>query len=136
MAKTPSRKVLPRSTKVAKRTNLTRGASGKTGTATPVRKTAPATAKPSDQTMTQRAGNKQARVLEMLSRPAGATITAIMKVTGWQSHSVRGFFAGVIRKKLKLTLTSDVVDTGRIYKITGNAGLNAGTGSKPMKTAA
>ena len=136
MAKTPSRKVLPRSTKVAKRTNSTRAASRKTGKATRVRKTAPAIAKPSDQTMTQRAGSKQARVLEMLSHPAGATITAIMKVTGWQSHSVRGFLAGVVRKKLKLTLTSDVVDIGRVYKITGNAGLGAGTGSKPMKTAA
>ena len=136
MAKTPSRKVLPRSTKVLRHKNSTRGASRKTGKATPVRKTAPAIAKPSDQTRTQRAGSKQARVLEMLSQPAGATIAAIMKVTGWQSHSVRGFFAGVVRKKLKLTLTSDVVDTGRVYKITGNAGLDAGTGSKPMKTAA
>ena len=136
MAKTPSRKVIPRSTKIAKRTNLTRAASRKTGKAAPVRKTTPATAKPSDQTLTQRAGSKRALVLEMLSRPAGATITAIMKVTGWQSHSVRGFFAGVVRKRLKLNLTSDVVDAGRIYKITGNAGLNAGTGSKPMKTAA
>lgn len=136
MAKTPSRNVLPRSTKVAKRTNLTRGASRKTGKATPVRKTAPAIAKPSDQKMTPRAGSKQVRVLEMLSHPAGATIAAIMKMTGWQSHSVRGFFAGVVRKKLKLTLTSDVVDIGRVYKITGNAGLDAETGSKPMKTAA
>ncbi len=138
MAKTSSRKVLPRSTKVSRHTNLARDASRKTGNATPVRKTAPSITKPSAQTVTQRAGSKQARVLEMLSKPAGATIDAIMKVTGWQSHSVRGFFAGVVRTKLKLSLTSDVTDTdtGRVYKITGNAGLDAGLGLKPVKTAA
>ena len=136
MAKTPSRNVLPRSKKALRHLNSTRGASRKTGKATPVRKTAPVVAKHSDRTMTRRAGSKQSRVLQVLSQPAGATVAAIMKLTGWQSHSVRGFLAGVVRKKLKLTLTSDVTDTGRVYKITGNAGLDVGTGSKPIKTAA
>ncbi len=119
MAKTPSRKVLLRSKRVYGHTNSTRGASRKTGNATPIR-TAPATAKLSNLTMTQRAGSKQAQVLEMLSQPAGTTIAAIMKVTGLKSRSVRGFFAGVVRKKLKLTLTSEVADTGRVYKVTGS----------------
>ncbi|WP_244553424.1 DUF3489 domain-containing protein [Nitrobacter vulgaris] len=86
--------------------------------------------------MQPRAGSKQARVIEMLMTHEGTTIGDIMKATDWQQHSVRGFFAGIIRKKLKLTLTSEAAQTGRIYKIIGNAASAASTGSKPGKAAA
>ena len=64
-------------------------------------------------------GSKQARLIAMLQSPAGATIAAMMDATGWQQHSVRGFLAGVVRKRLKLTLSSKKVDGNRVYQIGG-----------------
>ncbi|HWX29521.1 MAG TPA: DUF3489 domain-containing protein [Steroidobacteraceae bacterium] len=68
------------------------------------------------------AGSKQGRVIAMLRSPAGATIAAMMKTTGWQQHSVRGFLAGVVRKRLKLKLGSSKVDGNQVYRITSADG--------------
>ena len=64
-------------------------------------------------------GSKQSRVIAMLQSPQGATIAAMMDATEWQQHSVRGFLAGVVRKRLKLKLSSRKVDGNRVYQIAG-----------------
>lgn len=65
-----------------------------------------------------RADSKQAQVIGMLKRPQGATIGQIVEATGWQAHTVRGTFAGALKKKLGLEIISSKADGGdRIYQI-------------------
>ena len=65
-----------------------------------------------------RDGSKAAKVLDLLKRPGGATAKELMKATGWQPHSVRGFLSGTVGKKMGLTLTSTKGDEGeRIYSV-------------------
>jgi hypothetical protein len=62
-------------------------------------------------------GSKKARIIAMLRAPGGVTIEAMARAAKWQPHSVRGFLAGVVRKKLGLTLVSADGENGRVYRI-------------------
>lgn len=74
---------------------------------------------PVSNTKTKKANraSKQSQVIAMLQSPKGATIAAMMKAASWQQHSVRGFLAGVVRKRLKLKLDSKLIDGERVYRI-------------------
>jgi hypothetical protein len=65
------------------------------------------------------ATTKQAQVIEMLQRPAGATIDEIIALTAWQRHTVRGLIAGALKKKLGLDVISETAKRGRVYRIVG-----------------
>src|SRR5207244_11539333 len=61
--------------------------------------------------------SKTARVIALLQRPQGATLQAIMRATGWQTHSVRGFIRGQLKKKLGLRVRASVREGERVYSI-------------------
>ena len=64
-----------------------------------------------------RDGTKQAQLIAMLRRPEGATIAQIVEATSWLPHTVRGFLAGALKKKLGLSVTSEKVEGTRIYRL-------------------
>jgi hypothetical protein len=67
-----------------------------------------------------RDGSKASKVLDLLKRPDGATAKELMKATGWQPHSVRGFLSGTVSKKMGLAVTSTKGEDGeRTYAIKG-----------------
>jgi hypothetical protein len=109
-------------------------AAKKLSDASPARSTAATTASKTTaepKIKTTESGSKQTRVIALLSSTGGTTIAAMMKATGWQQHSVRGFMAGVVRKKLKLKLDSKKIDGTRVYRI--YRGDDRGTAAKQPK---
>lgn len=79
----------------------------------PAKKTLSAKAKPGG----PRPTSKIAKVVEMLRKPGGASIKAIMAATDWQAHSVRGAIAGAIKKKMGLKVMAETRGDERIYRI-------------------
>ena len=65
-----------------------------------------------------RQGSKTAKVLDLLKRSGGASLKELMKATGWQVHSVRGFLSGAVGKKMGLAVTSTKAeDEERRYSV-------------------
>src|SRR5258705_13440121 len=89
---------------------------------------------PASSKSTPRPDTKHNRIVAMLRAPAGATIAAIMTATDWQQHSVRGFLAGVVRKKLWLNLISEQTEKGRVYRIKDGKASTA-TADRPKRAA-
>ena len=57
-------------------------------------------------------GSKSVRITALLSRPGGATISGLMKMTGWQAHSIRGFMSGALKKRKGLLVSGHKDETG------------------------
>ena len=105
---TKKARVAPKGAHVAKKT-------AKSGKKASPPKKAPKSAK---KATGARGGSKTAKVLELLRRTGGVTAKELMKATGWQPHSVRGFLSGTIGKKMGLTVTSSKGQNGeRSYSV-------------------
>jgi hypothetical protein len=98
-----------------------RSGAKRTGVSAKATKTSPNRANPD---------SKQDKIVALLQRPKGATLDALVKETQWQKHSVRGFLAGTVRKKLKLPLLSEKIDGVRTYRI------GSGKAAKSERTSA
>ncbi len=89
-------------------------------TAGPTRPVASSDASPDSASKKRVDRSKSDAVLKKLRSARGVTVAQIMEATGWQAHSVRGFLSAVVRKKLGLTLTSEIGKDGqRRYRVVG-----------------
>jgi hypothetical protein len=65
-----------------------------------------------------RRGSKTAKILDLLKRPGGVTLKELIKATGWQAHSVRGFLSATVGKKMGTAVKSAKrVDGERAYRL-------------------
>lgn len=114
----PAEGAQPKANKKAKR--APQGAKGAKTKGKSAKKATPAKKAPkgAKKAKSAREGTKTDQVLALLKRPGGVTAKELMKATGWQPHSVRGFLSGTIRKKMGLTVTSTKGDEGeRTYSV-------------------
>jgi hypothetical protein len=110
----PETKASKKATAGARRANVTPAKGKARKKATPAKK-APKSAK---KATGARDGSKTATILEMLKRPEGAIAKELLKATGWQPHSLRGFISGTLGKKMGLTVTSTRGEDGeRSYSV-------------------
>ncbi len=99
------------------------GAGTKPSAPTQTQRTSKVAASPPPATQRGAHQTKQEKVLVLLNRPDGATIVDLIEATRWQQHSVRGFLAGTVKKKLGLTLTSSAENGDpRRYRIVTRRG--------------
>jgi uncharacterized protein DUF3489 len=108
----------PAETKSSERPGRAKRSSSKKAAAPTAKATKASSGRPSPDT-------KQDRVVALLQQPRGATLDVLVNATGWQKHSVRGFLAGTVRKKLKLPLISEKVDGIRTYRIGASRAVKA-----------
>lgn len=105
-------KATKKATAGARRANVA-PAKGKSG-----KKATPAKKGPRSARNDAREGSKTAAILELLKRPSGATAKELLKATGWQPHSLRGFISGTLGKKMGFTVASTKGEDGeRTYSV-------------------
>jgi hypothetical protein len=98
---------------------MTSSSSKSTAATTTAQQTAKGAKQPKKAATVDPPGGKPGKVVTLLKRPKGATITDLMKATDWQAHSVRGAISGAIKKKLKLSVVSEKTGSVHTYRIRG-----------------
>lgn len=100
------------------KSNKAKAPSGKRYNKKPEVKSAAPASGQSAESKSFRSGTKAEIILRKLRTAKGATIEELVDATGWQSHSVRGFLSGTVKKKLGLELVSEAGKDGiRRYRI-------------------